>query len=341
MARLRPGAAAGITCALLLVACGDDSPSTPVAADGEASGPLGELTAAAQDEGSLTWYTVIPGSVAQEVADAFRDEYGIEVEFLEVAGSQLLDRYASEAEAGAAGADVVTAPSVDRFVADAIEQEWVVPLAEADVPSFEGYPDEYKDENLATVAVWPWVLAYNRDRLGSGPEPESFEALADDRFEGEVLLPSPSASDPQVQFWLAMEDAYGSELLEGVAGNDPDYFESSGPAIAALAAGEGTITGPTTGATAAGVIGEGAPVELVVPDATTGIEIETFLSADSASPNAARLFVEFLLSDGNELLNPDPATSFSPLDPASIPADYQPPAADVTGDKDRILSIFE
>lgn len=327
-----------------LIACGgdDDSESSaPVdAGSGGGSGSLDDLVAAAEDEGTLTWYTAIPAAVAQSAADGFREEYGIDVEFLELSSSQLFQRYASESEAGSATADVVTSGAAATFIEEAVTNEWVTPLSEGDVPNYESYPEEFKSENAATVTIYPWVMAYNSDSLGDEDPPESFEDFADPRYEGALNIPDVAASDAYVQLWLVAEEEFGTETLEAIADNDPAYFESGGPAIQALAAGDGMVMGPTTGGTAQGVRDEGAPIELVVPEVTTGVELETFLTADAESPNAARLFVNYLLGDGNALLSPDPESTISPLDPGTLPGGYVSPAPDVSADKDRISAIF-
>ena len=58
------------------------------------------------------------------------------------------------------------------------------------------------------------------------------------------------------------------------------------------------------------------------PEASTGPEIVPGLAAKAAHPNAARLFVHYLMSkEGNAKLNAMPGSG-SPLDPSSLPARY-------------------
>src|SRR5690554_4858101 len=109
-----------LVAALLLVfgvaACGDDdngsaddTTTTTAAPDNGTADPgdngddqgaddgLDALIAAAQEEGSLTWYSVPAEAIAQEVSDAFEAEFGISVEFQRLASSDLSTRYSAEA----------------------------------------------------------------------------------------------------------------------------------------------------------------------------------------------------------------------------------------------------
>ena len=63
---------------------------------------------AARKEGSVSWYTSTPVALAQQLADAFRQQSGVEVELLRTGGQAVLRRLQQEIGAGRPGADVMT-----------------------------------------------------------------------------------------------------------------------------------------------------------------------------------------------------------------------------------------
>ncbi|QBR90342.1 extracellular solute-binding protein [Microbacterium wangchenii] len=313
---------AAATLALAGCAGGDE---TPAATGGGGTGgdELEELVSAAQDEGSLVFYLTPPEATAQQLADAFYDEYGIEAEFVRMTGGELAARYSAEVEAGAPAADLVM-PSYDEFIDKGLDEGWLLGLDEADIPGYDEFPEEGKlaDGAVAVVQFAPSGLSWNTEALGDLPAPETFEDLADPQYEGKLLLTDPSSSQAYIQFWTMVAEAYGMETVEAIADNAVRLYNSVVPMTEALGAGEGAVTGPNVGQVVAGAAKSGAPVEFTVPDLTNGPEIVLSLSADAQSPNAARLFAHFVLSEaGQDILNAA-AGNISAYNFDEMPAEY-------------------
>ncbi|MGM7699112.1 ABC transporter substrate-binding protein [Microbacterium sp. A84] len=308
--------------ALALTGCSGDASGdepTEVISDGD----LDALIEAAQAEGELVVYLTPPESTAQALADAFFDEYDVEASFVRLTGGELSARYSSEVEAGAPAADIVI-PSYDAFIDDGIDEGWLTGLDEAGIPGFDEFPEEGKIDGGKTAVVQfaPSALSWNVDALGDLPVPESFDDLADPQYKGKVLLSDPTSSQAYIQFWTMIEDAYGIETVEAIAQNQVRLYNSVVPMTEALGAGEGAVTGPNVGQVVAGAAAQGAPVEYVVPDVTTGPEIVMAISTDAASPNAARLFAHFVLSEeGQAILNAAPG-NVSAYNYDEMPAEY-------------------
>lgn len=320
LSMLALAAAAG----LVLAGCASDEPTDPPAEEG-ASGDtqLEDLIAAAQEEGSLVFYLTPPEATARELADAFFEAYEIEAEFVRMTGGELAARYSAEVEAGAPAADLVI-PSYDAFIDAGIDEGWLTGLNDADIPGFDDFPEEGKidDGKTAVVQFAPSGLSWNTDALGDLPVPDTFDDLADPQYEGKLLLTDPSSSQAYIQFWTMVADAYGMETVEAIAGNAVRLYNSVVPMTEALAAGEGAATGPNVGQVVAGAAASGAPVEFGLPDLTTGPEIVMALSTDAQSPNAARLFAHFVLSEeGQAILNAAPG-NISAYNYDEMPPEY-------------------
>lgn len=310
-------AAAGIA----LAGCSGTGADTETVETGDAE--LDELIAAAQDEGSLVFYLTPPEATAQALADTFSEKYGVDAEFVRMTGGELSARYSAEVDAGAPAADLVI-PSYDEFIDAGIDEGWLTALDEAGIPGYEDFPEEGKIDGGRTAVVQfaPSALSWNTDALGDLPAPDSFDDLADPMYEGKVLLTDPSSSQAYIQFWTSIADAYGMETVEAIADNAVRLYNSVVPMTEALAAGEGAVTGPNVGAVVEGAAAAGAPVEVVTPDFTNGPEIVMAVSTDAQSPNAARLFAHFVLSEeGQEIINGAPG-DFSAYEYADMPSEY-------------------
>ena len=323
MRRSFPALALVVAAGLALAGCAGNAESPTAGGGGSASGELDELVAAAQEEGSLVFYLTPPEATAQALADAFFDEYGIEAEFVRMTGGELASRYSAEVDAGAPAADLVM-PSYDQFIDQGLEEGWLTGLDEAGIPDYDEFPEEGKlaDGATAVVQFAPSGLSWNTDALGDLPVPETFEDLADPQYAGKLLLTDPSSSQAYIQFWTMVADEYGMETVEAIAGNAVRLYNSVVPMTEALGAGEGALTGPNVGQVAAGAAKAGAPVEFAVPDVTNGPEIVLSLSTDAQSPNAARLFAHFVLSEeGQEIINAAPG-NISAYDYDEMPSGY-------------------
>lgn len=351
--------------ALLLVfgvaACGDDdngsADATTTTADPDdgttTTGPdqgddvpayegLEDLIAAAQEEGSLVWYSVPAEAIAQEVSDAFEAEFGISVEFQRLASSDLSTRYSAEAETGNPVADAIVVSNTP-FVAQAGENGWVTPLADSDIPGFPGdYPSEFilDDRGTAIVSIEPTVISYNTDQVSEDELPETWADLADPKWEGRLLLVDPAGSPAYIDFWTVVLEGEGEEVLEGIARNAVRTYPSGVPLHEALGAGEGAIGVPGVGSIVLGAADRGAPLDYVTPDLTTGPEIVVLLSEGAANPNAAKLFAWYLMfGDGQQIINALDSTA-SPATGEGLPASYTRTPAGAQANRDRIYELL-
>jgi iron(III) transport system substrate-binding protein len=334
---------AGLALTLLLTACGggsdDDSGSEDVAAPTiEGSAELDELVAAAQEENCLTLYGAPEEDVLRAVTDAFTEEYDVPVSFVRLVSADLIQRFSSEAEAGAVAADAILLTH-SPFYQEAYDNGWLQPVSEAEIPSFPGdFPEEYTADDGATpiATLVPTTMVYNTDLVDQAPD--SWEAYADPAYQGELLFAAPSSSPANVAFWAMLREEYGDEFLESVAANEPTWYNSAVPATQAVAAGEGALGFPGVAAIVKSLQDAGAPIEQSRPTPTTGPEIALGLSAESPCPNAARLFANYVLSEeGNTYLN-EVSGAISPYAPEA--ADFVRPTPVPEEEAQEIIALL-
>jgi iron(III) transport system substrate-binding protein len=333
----------------VLTSCGGDdsddkadTASTTTAAAG-GGGDLASLTSAAKEEGTVVWLTALPQEAAARAAAGFKSEYGIDVQFLEVSSNDLLQRYQSEASAGKISADLISVAGGSKFLPDAIAKGWVEGLDKAELPVLESgdFPDRFDFDETVTMSLLPWLIAYNSDKLDEADAPKTFEEMGDPSLKGEVNLADPASSDAYIELWKVVQTEYGDDALQAIAANGPRFYASSGPAYQALAAGEGSILGPAVASSAKKVQDAGAPVKLLTPPVTTGVEMQLMLTApDKADhPNAAKLFANWLLTeDGNMATAGDDAVSV--YDTEALPKGYESPPTFTDAEKAEIMQLL-
>jgi len=274
-------------------------------AAGIAAEPSAELVEAAKKEGTLVFYSANPVPGTEHLARAFEEKYGITVEPLGLPAGTLLQRFASELEAGSFNADIILGAGFDSVVTnDYAPKGWMIPIKDAGIPALDGgeYPAQFLNKNTATVAYNPWIIAYNTDLVKEGEEPKTYKDLADPKYKDLVCIPNPEVALAYIQIWDRVRGEYGEETLSGIAANNPKVYESAAAASSALAAGECAVAAPVSGPAIA-ALPEKAPVKSFIPAVTTGTQMELgFINPEKiAHPNAAKLFANYVLSpEGNE-----------------------------------------
>ncbi|RAY15876.1 ABC transporter substrate-binding protein [Actinomadura craniellae] len=326
MIRRRFGRAASVltaACAALTLTAGcggGGGNATAIPAD--ASPALKKLIEAAQKEGELVWYSVPAENIAKAVSDDFAKKYGIKVKFVRLTSSDLSQRFAAEAETGKPAADLFVG-SFTPFVVDANKKGWTTPLPQAGIPEYPGdFPQQYlvSDPGTAVVQVQPSGISVNTKETGGAIK--DWNDILDPRWKGKIILVDPRASAAYTPFWNLIIKELGEDFLTKLKAQNPIISPSAAPATQQLAAGEGAIVMPGVQSIIEDLKKKGAPVGYVQPPASTGPEIVPGLAAKAPHPNAAKLFVHYLMSAaGNKVLNTEPGSG-SPRDPGSLPARY-------------------
>lgn len=268
---------------------------------------LEELIAAAQAEGSLVVYTSNPDSITQPFADAFTERYGVEVSWQQLSTAALEQRFSAEADANANQADVLMS-SNSLFLRDQIAGGRLTALADADLPGGfppAGYPEEFllMDGLIPIGGEFVIGIAYNTDLVPAEEVPTSFEDLLDPKWSGQLGTINPTTGGAFVwDFWDFLIQEYGEDFVTAIVAQEPTFAEAPIPGAQAMAAGERAIFFPTFASVIGNLQNEGAPVAINFPDTTSGSANMPGLAAQAPHPNAARLWINFLLSEeGNAI----------------------------------------
>lgn len=291
------GLIAAVSAIALLSACSSaPAESTGDAGTAEGTGTLEELVDAAKAEGSLTLYGDGGEPTLQAWTQAFTAEYGITVNILRLAGSELFQRFSQEKVAGQNLADVYSAtnrPDLDT----AVENGWI---AEYEPAAGGEWPEEHTRAGFYYPVQNGYFMsvAYNVDMLTAEQieliREDPIGAAGDPQFEGLVAVGAPQASQHAAAFhYLQTQSGEDWSRLEDVAANKPTIYIPTLTMLQGLIAGEYAIAVGVTDSLVAPQILSGAPIEFAYPLETTGGYFNTAVVEDAPHPNAARLFLEW------------------------------------------------
>ena len=320
--RTRRGTVAASLVALATLAVVGCSPSAPSDEPSAPAGSLDALVEAAKSEGEVTFYASLSEPIVVALADAFQEQYGIAVNWLRLATSELESRYANELESGAPTADIIVISHGDGFPEALIESGLMMDPADADIPALDEYPVELYEQGAAVVGAEAWGFAYNTDLVDEADVPEDWAGLADPKWQDQILVIDPSTSAGTALGYLTLQEEYGEEFTEDLAANIYRLTPGMIPNFEALAAGEASLGIGSLASVAFPLAESGAPVKHVPMEFAPLYEHSLSLSAEPAHPNAMRLLAHWLMvGEGQDLMNdPDLWGRSSPVTGLNMPA---------------------
>lgn len=273
----------------------------------QAQGSFEALVAAAKTEGALTYYAANDPAVSKRIADAFQAKYGIPVEVVRLASGALAQRYAAEAETNSVVADLIVIAQ-PAFLKQAVAAGWIADVE--GLPSLANWPAAHFDGKLATIGINAITIAWNSSLVSNDEAPKSWEDVLDPKWKGKILF-ADVRTVPAFMGWAKlMRDTYGVEFLEKLAAQDLRLVASVVPGSQQVAAGEASLLVPAIHQVLVPLQAAGAPLADILVSPTTGVELVGGVSAAAPHPNAARLFLDFLLSpEGQSLFNAGGGTS--------------------------------
>jgi iron(III) transport system substrate-binding protein len=334
--------------AICLVTACAFGPAAHGQASKSASGAQADLDAlvkAAKAEGSLTFYSGATENVAKRVADAFQAKYGIKTQFVRLSGNTIIQRYSNEATAGNIAADVVfNASRPQVFAEEGIAKGWVDAIAGAGLPVLKAgeFPAKFNFGATALIQIAPWSITYNTEKVSAADAPKEWRDLLNPKWKGQILMSDPRSSNAYLDLYAVWLDRYGESFFDQLRAQNLRWYVGGPPQVQGLAAGEGMVGLPVIGPQVQSVKDKGAPLAVITPELTSGVEMHVMITAraKSKSPNAARLMANYVMSvEGNKVFNDDPG-GMSIYDTSRLPKEYQPANVKNEARKDQISKLL-
>lgn len=277
------------------------------------------LIDAAKKEGELNWYTTqIITQFARLAADAFQKKYGIKVSPVRGGSSELAVKLLNEHRAGRVQADVFDGTSTTATV----KQSGVAMKWQPD--SAKRLPEEFRDAEGYWVANNAFVHApaFNTNLVPRGTEPKTWQDLLDPKWKGKMAWTAHATSSGAPGFIGLVLHEFGEEkgmaYLKALAKQDIVRIGGSGRSVTDQAiAGEYPIVLQIFNHQPYISAQQGAPIDwIAMSPAMTTLSVAS-VAAGARHPNAAKLFVDFLISDDGQNLFRE--RGYIPVAPAILP----------------------
>lgn len=264
----------------------------------KARADLASLEAAARAEGSVTWYVAqMSGEAAESMGRRFTQRYpGITVSVIRTTGQVAYERLQQELKNNTPNCDVFSSTDIAHYPAlmkrGALGKYEPTSAGELAAP-YQGLGQAgYYYPTTASLQI----LIYNTRTVTGGEIPRRCTDLLDPKFRNRVAIAHPAFSGYFGQWVLAMRRLYGWSFFDKLAANKPRIGRSGNDPITMLNAGESVVgTGPASTSTV--TASRGNPIGIVYPEDGTVLCVgPSAVVASAPHPNAARLFLEWLLS---------------------------------------------
>lgn len=277
-------------------------------------------------EAQLVVWSTTDRKVMDDLLTAFEATYpGIRVEYLDLSALEIRDRFLAATKAGKASADLLLSSSMDmqiKLVNDGYAQPY-------DSPEREHLPNwaNWKNQAWGTTAE-PVAIVYNKALLTRTRVPRNhmdFVRLLERResdLRGRIATYDPNISS--VGYLCVSQDNVVSghvwQMAHGLGANRARLFPTSEDVIQDVSSGRSIIGYNALGSYALDEAQRNPNLGVVFPtDYTLVMSRIAMIPVASRHPNAARLFLDFLLSaKGQSLL----ANHSMP----SVRSDVAPPA---------------
>jgi iron(III) transport system substrate-binding protein len=259
---------------------------------------LTDLETAARTEGTVNWYVAqMSGEAAEAMGRRFTRRYpGIAVSVIRTTGQVAFERLSQELKNNTPTCDVFSSTDISQYPAlikhNALAHYEPVNASDLAAP-YRGLGE--KGFYYPTTGSLQ-ILIYNTKLVTGADIPRRCTDLLDPKFNHRVAIAHPAFSGYFGQWVLAMRRLYGWNYFEKLAANNPRIGRSGNDPITLLNAGECVVgTGPASTSTV--TAHRGNPIGIVYPEDGTVLTVgPSAVIAAAPHPNAARLFMEWLLS---------------------------------------------
>jgi len=260
-----------------------------------------QVVEAARKEGRLIIYSSTDQSSAQALLDDFRKLYPfIQIEYNDLGTQAIYDRFVSETAAGASSADLLWSSAMELQVKLASEG-YALPY---DSPEAKNWPANARLGNLAySTTLEPAVVVYNKRFLKPEEVPTTREGLArllqEPRMRGRVATWDPERSAVGFTILKADYDRFPAfqELARAFGKAQAALYSPTGAAFEKVISGEHYLAYGFFGSYA--LLRQRTVKDLGIAyltDGTVAIQRVAFINKRAAHPNAAKLFLDYLLS---------------------------------------------
>ncbi|MHA1571642.1 MAG: ABC transporter substrate-binding protein [Alphaproteobacteria bacterium] len=257
-------------------------------------------TSALAASGKLVLYTSQPDATIAKTVEAFNKvQPDVEVEIFRSGTTDVMSKLLAEFAAGSPKPDAL-------FVADVVNMERLKKdgrLMAHEGADVSGYPANIYDPDMTyfgTKMITTGIV-YN---TAATQVPTSWADLTGEAYKGQVIMPSPLYSGAAA-ITLGSVTRYadlGWKFYEDMVANGAIAVRGNGATLKAVAGGERAY-GIVVDFMALNAKAKGSPVDFVFPsEGVTAVTEPVAILSTAKNPDAAKAFVDFLLSEDGQKL---------------------------------------
>lgn len=262
-----------------------------------------KIVDAAKKEGKLVIYSTTDAVSSNPLVKDFEALYpGIKVEYSDLNSTELYNRFIAEAAANNGTADLLWSSAMDLQVKLVNDGQGLAYPS----PEIKSLPKwaVYKDSAYGTTYE-PTAIVYNKRLVPEADVPKDHTALLKlleakgDAYKGKVTAYDPERSG--VGYLFCNEDVKNFpaawDLFKAMGKTGAKFYTSAGAMMERVASGEHTIAYGIFGSYALARSKKDPNLGIVLPsDYTMVTSRVAFISKHARNPNAAKLFLDYMLS---------------------------------------------
>ena len=259
-----------------------------------------KLIAGAKKEGKLLWYATLVTNDAERLLKRFQEKYPfIKTELFRTGDDGMMTRIMAEAQAKRPAFDVVM---ITGIAGEILKRKGLT--AKYLSPERKFYPEGSKDPEGYWTDIYMnlFTIGYNTKLISRQEAPKTWADLLQPKWKKKMGM------DTKSFYWFAvmlksMGDEKGLDYMKKLA-NQEIQFRTGQPLITQLmAAGEVNLGVALYNQVVEVMKTQGGPVEWVAVEPVIPQIHPLSVASQAPHPNAARLFVDFLLAkEGQEML---------------------------------------
>ncbi|MBM4261609.1 MAG: extracellular solute-binding protein [Deltaproteobacteria bacterium] len=249
---------------------------------------------AAKAEGEMIWAGGGSAEIDENMNRAFMKKYPfIQAKKTRVQSQRLLVRFETESRAGKHTFDIVR--TTDWYI-DIFKKKGL--LLKYEPPERKNIPDEFKDRDGFYTSLYTAVHApaYNTRMVAKSDLPRSYDDLLDPKWKGKLGLED-AAYVWFVNVLKIKGEKAGLEYMRRLARQDVSLRASTTLLANLVTAGEIPLAIDLYADDIERQKKAGAPIKWIALDPTIVHTIAGAVNKNAPHPNAARLFMDFLLSE--------------------------------------------
>ena len=284
---------------------------------------LGLVSSAASAEQKLFVYTSMKESMIGDLKTAFVKKHpDVKVDFQSAGAGKLMAKIAAERESGKIMADVLWTSEVPDFY-QLKAQGILLPYIPQDIKAILNPLPDY-DGSFTAVRLGTLGIAYNTRLIKEAPK--NWADLQKPAFKGAYGIANPALSGTAYMSVAVLSKAFGWPYFEALRANGAKMGKGSGQVVDDTASGD-LVASLAVDYITLDKVDKGATLALVYPPEMLVIPSPIAIFRNSPNVDAAKKFVDFVLSKDGQMIIANEGTLPVRAD-VKVPERYKLPSVD-------------